>query len=90
MDRRGQGISLNVIVIAAIALLILVILSVLVLRTGGKVTTGTQCESLGGTCYVDGYWGNQRCDSENGWSYDATASCSQSTSDTPYYCCRKI
>lgn len=41
MNRKGQGISINVIVIAAIALIILVILSTLVIRTGGTINKGT-------------------------------------------------
>ncbi len=68
MARKGQGISINVIVIAAIALLVLVILSVLVIRAQLNVTKGTECggaTSAGGRCtpsynscsemYGDGY-----------------------------------
>lgn len=50
MDKKGQGLSMNVIIIAAIALLVLVILAVLILRAGRDVTEGTSCESLGGRC----------------------------------------
>ncbi len=39
MQRRGQGISINVIIIAAIALIVLVILSTLVIRSGGTINT---------------------------------------------------
>ncbi len=49
--KKGQGLSMNVIIIAAIALLILVILSVFVLRTGSSLDKGLQCYSLeGATC----------------------------------------
>jgi len=48
--KKAQGISINVIIIAAIALLILVILSVLVLRSGGKLTAGTGCQAVDGIC----------------------------------------
>ena len=39
---------MNVIIIAAIALLVLVILSVLVLRAGGNINEGTSCQNLQG------------------------------------------
>ena len=45
--KRGE-ISMEVIIIAAIALLVLVILSVLVLRSGGQV--GKDCANVGGQC----------------------------------------
>ncbi|MBD3209343.1 hypothetical protein GF367_02905 [Candidatus Woesearchaeota archaeon] len=48
--KQGQGLSMNVIIIAAISLLVLVIISVLVLRAGGDVSTGTGCEGIGGQC----------------------------------------
>lgn len=44
MKRRGE-LSMEVIIIAAIALLVLVILSVLIIRSGGTVAGGTGCES---------------------------------------------
>ena len=50
MDKKGQGLSMNVIIIAAIALLVLIILAVLVLRAGNSVTIGTGCRGVGGAC----------------------------------------
>jgi hypothetical protein len=50
MDKKAQGLSMNVIIIAAIALLVLIILAVLVLRAGRGVTEGTGCQGIGGTC----------------------------------------
>ncbi|MFH1506296.1 MAG: hypothetical protein ABIE94_04915 [archaeon] len=50
MLKRGQGISVNVIIIAAIALLVLIILAVLILRSGGQVSDGTGCRGIGGDC----------------------------------------
>jgi hypothetical protein len=51
MFKKGQGISINVIVIAAIALLVLVILAILVLTAGKNVNEGKdKCIVLGGTC----------------------------------------
>lgn len=49
MRRRGE-ISMEVIIIAAIALLVLVILSVILLRKGIGFNQGTSCVGLGGTC----------------------------------------
>lgn len=51
MKRRGE-LSMEVIIIAAIALLILVILSVLIIRSGGKLST--DCANSGGVCGTKG------------------------------------
>ena len=51
--KRGQGISMNVIIIAAIALLVLVILSVLILRAGGQIGEGTSCMGIEGAFCED-------------------------------------
>lgn len=51
MNKKAQGLSMNVIIIAAIALLVLIILAVLILRAGSGVTRGTGCQGAGGTCY---------------------------------------
>nr|MCK4929959.1 hypothetical protein [Nanoarchaeota archaeon] len=51
MSKKAQGLSMNVIIIAAIALLVLIILAVLILRAGSGVAKGTGCEGGGGTCY---------------------------------------
>lgn len=94
MDRRGQGISLNVIVIAAIALLILVILSVLVLRAGGSVTEGTSCQQLGGSCYyvgdIDGSSRTQPCGPSDGsYTYNRAGRCADVQGEAQY-CCLQI
>jgi len=55
--RRGE-ISMEVIIIAAGALRILVILSVRIIRSGGRLAVGTSCQALqGGVCdsSCDGY-----------------------------------
>ncbi|MBS3102041.1 hypothetical protein J4458_01175 [Candidatus Woesearchaeota archaeon] len=54
MNKRGQSISINTIIVAAIALIVLVVLiAIFTGRLGifskGIAQTGT-CESLGGTC----------------------------------------
>jgi hypothetical protein len=53
MDKKAQGLSMNVIIIAAIALLVLIILAVLVLRAGRGITEGTGCTGIGGQCADD-------------------------------------
>ena len=55
MQKKGAELSMNVIIIAAIALLILVILTVLILRSGANVKEGTGCQGVGGHC-------SQECD----------------------------
>lgn len=49
-NKKGQGISINTIIITAIALLVLIILAVLVARSGGMASKGTSCISKGGIC----------------------------------------
>ncbi|MBU1199459.1 MAG: hypothetical protein KKF46_06495 [Nanoarchaeota archaeon] len=53
MNKKAQGLSMNVIIIAAIALLVLVILAVLILRAGSGVAQGTDCTGIGGICTDD-------------------------------------
>jgi len=51
--KRGQGISINVIIVAAIALLVLVVLSVVFLgRFGAFTEQSADCENKGGSCVV--------------------------------------
>lgn len=46
--KRAEGLSMGLIIVAAIALLVLVILSVLVLRAGGQIGIGTACLGIDG------------------------------------------
>ena len=78
MDKKGD-LSINIIIIAAIALLVLIILAVLILRTGNQVSTGTSCESLGGTCL-------EECDLIGGEFVDRAGSCP----NPDEVCCRRI
>jgi hypothetical protein len=75
--KKGESISMSVIIIAAIALLVLVVLAVLVLQTGGKVKDGTSCRGFGGVC-------KDTCDS----SYEGTdfAHRGDCPEDTPSCC----
>ncbi len=53
MAKKGQGISINVIIIAAIALLVLVVLSVIFLGRFDVFSRATKdCQGQGGTCVV--------------------------------------
>jgi hypothetical protein len=49
-NKKAQGLSLNVVVIAAIALLVLVVLGVIFLRGAGNFEDGSQCIKAGGLC----------------------------------------
>ena len=57
--KKGD-LSINIIIVAAIALIILVILSVLVFDTGIKIRRGTDCQGLKGECVDSGSYSN--CD----------------------------
>ena len=49
--KKAQGLSMNVIIIAALALIVLVILAVVFMnRMGGVVTEINSCENNGGEC----------------------------------------
>lgn len=72
--KKGD-LSINIIVVAAIAMLILVIISVLVFRAGTGVTEGTSCEGLGGVCTTGGC-GSDNWDLDDGrWIRHPTAKC---------------
>lgn len=91
MNSRGQGISVNVIIIAAIALVVMVILIALVLNTGGDINnTVNECSAQG-----DGIEGQDyKCIDPsfedgcgNGFVRNPSRSCSGSTEERPLYCC---
>ena len=51
MRRKGQGLSMTVIIVAAIALLVLVVLSIIFLGKMGDITRDiSACEQKGGQC----------------------------------------
>ena len=51
MNKKGVELSMNLIIIAAIGLLILVILAVLVINAGGRTVNGMKnCNVAGGIC----------------------------------------
>jgi flagellar basal body-associated protein FliL len=54
MSKKAQGMSINIIIIAAIALLVLVILSIIFIGKMGKTREEVdKCETNGGTCTAD-------------------------------------
>lgn len=54
INKRAQGISINVIIIAAIALLVLVIISIIFIGRMGKTRSEIdKCQTNGGTCAED-------------------------------------
>jgi hypothetical protein len=89
MNRSGQGISINVVIIAAIALLILVILSVLVIRSTQKVNEGTQCSALGGQCVNVNDFGG-RCDFDGALYQDRGGFCPRALDGANQICCRRL
>ncbi len=85
MQKKAQGLSMNVIIIAALALLVLVILSVIFMsRTGMFISDSKNCEQLGGRCvaltdecpagYVAKSMGSMKCLKSDG-SVDPDKKC---------------
>jgi len=71
MNKKGVELSMNLIIIAAIGLLVLVILAVLVINGGGRTQAGLQsCVSQGGICTngvcESGQTINAKCDANTG------------------------
>jgi hypothetical protein len=56
MGKKGVELSMNVIIIAAIGLLVLIILAVLVINAGGRTQIGVRdsCNAKGGVCKLNG------------------------------------
>ena len=79
MNKKGSEMSLNVIIIAAIGLLILLILAFLIVRSGSNVSSSTTK-----TCAVQGGMCSQTCDS------DKTLTASDCTSASAPHCCKIV
>lgn len=78
--KKGD-LSINIIIVAAIALIILVIISVLLFGTGSDIRRSKECMSLpAGLCITDG----ESCSDYNGnpegsvWIRHPTAECPES------------
>jgi len=48
--KKGESISMNLIIIAAIALLVLVVLAVMIMKSGNSLGRAGACEGAGGAC----------------------------------------
>lgn len=84
MDKKAQGISMNVIIIAALALLVLVVLSIIFLgRTSQWSSQTADCVSNGGSCE-----GAASCTAANGLQHYAPwdAKCAENGE----ICCIKL
>lgn len=92
MNSRAQGISVNVIIIAAIALVVMVLLIALVLNTGGDVNQGVSaCSGFGDG--IEGPDGDYMCVGQNQACPEGMTqappgrACSDSTEANPLRCC---
>lgn len=82
--KKGESISMSVIIIAAIALLVLIVLAVLVLRSSNSISNGTGCQGLGGICQ-DPEGDGQQCG--EGYSYNFANSDKRGGCQTGQVCC---
>ena len=82
--KKGD-MSINIIVIAAIALLVLVIISILLFRSGGGLREGTSCTGIGGTCWDEPTCQGMSDYSDASYRPNPTAECPQGQ-----YCCIQI
>jgi hypothetical protein len=54
MQKKGQGISINTIVIAAVAVIVLIVLAAILVSQSSRFSrTVSNCEEVGGTCKLD-------------------------------------
>jgi len=47
---KGVELSMNVIIIAALGLLVLILLAIFLMNAFGKTNTATKCDAMGGHC----------------------------------------
>jgi hypothetical protein len=88
MPKKGQGMSMNVIIIAALALIVMVVLIVIFMgRMGGTRATLESCSSAGGNCVDAG-----SC-LEINYQKEVKGAClqaDQKTIDTGKVCCIRV
>ena len=83
--KKGQGISINTIVIAAVAVLVLIVLAaILISQSGAFSRTLQRCDEIGGRCADEGLCG-ERADGYN--RVHPTAACFQDGTKTEQDCC---
>jgi len=89
MNKKGIEISMNVIIVAAIGLLVLVVLSVIFLgRMGGVSENLSNCEVQGGKCAVQ--CGSLDYGTENHQAKNPTISCPDDAAGDKQVCCLPI
>lgn len=80
--RKGQSMSIGVIIAAILALLVLVILALIFTGRIGDVNKDIgNCENKGGVCFPD----NVGCDPDQGYTSYPSWTCSDN-----YVCCLKL
>ncbi len=88
MSIKGQGMSINVIIIAVLALLVLVVLAFIFTGKIGKFSTTTaNCEAIsGGKCEIDCYYLGSN------YVQDSSRVCLDNNGevDTTEVCCVKV
>lgn len=90
-QRRAQGLSMNLIVMAAIALLILVILAFIFMGRMGIFGTGVaECRNQGGTCMLDPCGTPDTVSAGYDPFHPADAACDKYSKGRTPYCCIKI
>ena len=90
--KKAQGLSMNVIIIAAISLLVLVIISFLVIRTGGDVNEQTKCKSTANQdCFSSQQYRscNEVAERQGGDWTGGSGKCDD-VGDIPQICCLRI
>jgi hypothetical protein len=80
--KKGD-LSINIIIVAAIALIILVILSVLIFGTGISLRKSTECAGLSGQCIQEGESCSDYNSDSQTWVRHYTAKCSEEGT----FCC---
>ena len=86
MNKKGVEIALNLIIIAAIGLLVLVIVAIMIFGKGAKpVQQVSECATQGGLCAVK--CNNADYGTQNYQSANPTISCPNSASDEKQVCC---
>lgn len=89
MDKKGVELSMNVIIIAAIALLVLVVLSVIFLgRIGTFGEDVAACSTQGGRCAVE--CGDPDYRTQDFPLANPTIDCPDTLAEESQYCCLPI
>ncbi|MFC1728425.1 hypothetical protein ACFLZ7_03105 [Nanoarchaeota archaeon] len=86
MNKKGVELSMNVIIIAAIALLVLVVLSVIFLgRIGTFGETASSCEAQGGKCAIA--CGDSDYKTQDFSTMNPTITCEDTSAGESRVCC---